>query len=72
MTVQAALCRTWSESQIAAFLMQKLNCNSGLPHTMEKSGKLKFFQGQGIVREFCKVSGKLENFGKSRGIVRAF
>ena len=24
------------------------------------SGKFKFFQGQGIVREFCDVSGKMK------------
>ena len=31
---------------------------SGLPHVREKSGKIIFFQGQGIVREFEKLSGK--------------
>ena len=29
---------------------------SGLPRVREKSGKLKIFQGQGIVREFSKLS----------------
>ena len=43
---------------------------SGLPHVREKSGKLKFFQGQGIVREFCKLSGKFGNTVKCQGIVR--
>ena len=28
--------------------------STGLPRVREKSGKLKFFQGQGIVREFSK------------------
>ena len=33
------------------------------------SGKLKFFQGQGIVREFCDVSGKNEILQKCQGIL---
>ena len=45
---------------------------AGLPSVREKSGKLKFFQGQGIVREFWKLSGKLENIVKCQGIVREF
>ena len=32
------------------------NLISGLPRVREKSGKLKFFQGQGLVREFCEPS----------------
>ena len=39
---------------------------AGLPRVGEKSGKFKFFQGQGIVREFCKLSGKFEIFEKCR------
>ena len=34
---------------------------SGLPRVRENSGKLNFFQGQGIVRDFCEPSGKFEN-----------
>ena len=45
---------------------------SGLPRVREKSGKLKFFQGQGIVREFCKLSGNFGNTVKCQGIVREF
>ena len=45
---------------------------SGLPRVREKSGKLNFFQGQGIVREFCKLSGKLRNIVKCQVIVREF
>ena len=48
---------------------------SGLPCVREKSGKLNFFQGQGIfffVREFCKLSGKFGNTVKCEGIVREF
>ena len=45
---------------------------TGLPRVREKSGKLKFFQGQGIVREFYKLSGKFGNTVKCQGIVREF
>ena len=45
---------------------------AGLPRVREKSGKLKFFQGQGIVREFWKLSGKFGNTVKCQGIVREF
>ena len=45
---------------------------SGLPRIREKSGKFEFFQGQGIVREFCKLSGKFGIFGKCQGTVREF
>ena len=45
---------------------------TGLPRVREKSGKLNFFQGQGIVREFCKLSGKLRNIVKCQGVVREF
>ena len=34
------------------------------------SGKFKFFQGQGIVREFYVVSGKNECFLKCQGILK--
>ena len=34
--------------------------------------KFKFFQGQGIVREFYVVSGKNECLLKCQGIVREF
>ena len=36
------------------------------------SGKLKNFQGQGIVRELCDVSGKNEILQKCQGNVREF
>ena len=45
---------------------------AGLPRVREKSGKFKFFQGQGIVREFYKLSGKFEIFEKCQGIVGEF
>ena len=42
---------------------------SGFIHVREMSGKFKFFQGQGIVREFCDVSGKNEILQKCQGIL---
>ena len=54
--------------QIGPLISEK----TGLPRVREKSGKLKFFQGQGIVREFCKLSGKFGNTVKCQGIVREF
>ena len=45
---------------------------SGFIHIREMSGKLKNFQGQGIVREFCDVSGKNEILQQRQGNVREF
>ena len=45
---------------------------SGFIRVREMSGKFKFFQGQGIVREFYVVSGKNENLLKCQGNVREF
>ena len=45
---------------------------SGFIHVREMSGKFNFFQGQGIVREFCDVSGKNESLQKCQGNVREF
>ena len=39
---------------------RKSNIPAVLPCVREKSGNFNFFQGQGIVREFCKLSGKFE------------
>ena len=38
-------------------------------HVSEMSGKFKFFQGQGILREFCDMSGKDEILQKCLGIL---
>ena len=38
----------------------------------EMSGKFKIFQGQGIVREFHNLSGKIEFLLKCQGDVREF
>ena len=46
--------------------------NSGFIRVREMSGKFKFFQGQGIVREFYVVSGKNEFLLKCQGNVREF
>ena len=43
---------------------------AGFIRVREMSGKFKFFQGQGIVREFYAVSGKNECFLKCQGNVR--
>ena len=45
---------------------------SGFIHVREMSGKFNFFQGQGIVREFCDVSGKNIILQKCQGNVREF
>ena len=45
---------------------------AGFIRVREMSGKFKFFQGQGIVREFYVVSGKNEGFLKCQGNVREF
>ena len=52
--------------------MTRFDSNLGLPNVREMSGKLKFFKGQGIVREFCELSGNFGNIGKCQGIVREF
>ena len=45
---------------------------AGFIRVREMSGKFKFFQGQGIVRDFYVVSGKNECFLKCQGNVREF
>ena len=49
-----------------------LRARPGFIRVREMSGKFKFFQGQGIVREFYVVSGKKEGFLKCQGNVREF
>ena len=48
-----------------AVFVEKKKSLSGFIHVREMSGKFKFFQGQGIVREFCDVSGKNEILQKN-------
>ena len=45
---------------------------SGFIRVREMSGKLKIFQGQGIVREFHNLSGNIEFLLKCQGNVREF
>ena len=45
---------------------------SGFIRVREMSGKFKIFQGQGIVREFHNLSGKIEFLLKCQGGVREF
>ena len=45
---------------------------TGFIRVREMSGKFKFFQGQGIVREFYVVSGKNRYLLKCQGNVREF
>ena len=45
---------------------------TGFIRVREMSGKLKIFQGQGIVREFHNLSGKIEFLLKFQGDVREF
>ena len=44
----------------------------GFIRVREMSGKFKIFQGQGIVREFHNLSGKIEFLLKCQGDVREF
>ena len=46
--------------------------NTGFIRVREMSGKFKIFQGQGIVREFHNLSGKIEFLLKCQGDVREF
>ena len=45
---------------------------TGFIRVREMSGKFKIFQGQGIVREFHNLSGKIEFLLKCQGNVREF
>ena len=44
----------------------------GLPPSEKNIWKMKFFPGQGKVREFCGWSGKFKNDLESQGKVREF
>ena len=45
---------------------------TGLPQSGKNTWKMKFFPGQGKVREFCKWSGKFRKDFESQGKVREF
>ena len=51
------------------FISVQRNAVTGFIHVREMSGKFKFFQGQGILREFCDMSGKDEILQKCLGIL---
>ena len=46
--------------------------NAGLPQSGKNIWKMKFFPGQGKVREFCGWSGKFRKDLESQGKVREF
>ena len=46
--------------------------NAGLPWSGKNIWKMKFFPGQGKVREFCERSGKFRKDLESQGKVREF
>ena len=46
--------------------------HAGFIRVREMSGKFKIFQGQGIVREFHNLSGKIKFLLKYQGNVREF
>ena len=50
----------------------RLVYTAGFIRVREMSGKFKIFQGQGIVREFHNLSGKIEFLLKCQGDVREF
>ena len=54
------------------YILSRKQLYSGFIRVREMSGKLKFFQGQGIVREFHNMSGKIEFLLKCQGNVREF
>ena len=51
---------------------EKMPDSTGFIRVREMSGKFKIFQGQGIVREFHNLSGKIEFLLKCQGDVREF
>ena len=53
-------------------LKNVLKNSSGYIRVREMSGKFKIFQGQGIVREFHNLSGKIEFLLKCQGNLREF
>ena len=48
------------------------SCEAGLPQSGKNIWKMKFFPGQGKVREFCGWSGKFRKNLESQGKVRKF
>ena len=64
-------------SQVAGEVADWFGCRhalwgAGFIRVREMSGKFRIFQGQGIVREFHNLSGKIEFLLKCQGNVREF
>ena len=55
-----------------SFMSRSNGTSAGFIRVREMSGKFKIFQGQGIVREFHNLSGKIEFLLKCQGNVREF
>ena len=53
-------------------IKNRIKVTTGFIRVREMSGKFKIFQGQGIVREFHNLSGKIEFLLKCQGNVREF
>ena len=51
------------------YLTACVSMKAGFIRVREMSGKFKIFQGQGIVREFHNLSGKIEFLLKCQGIL---
>ena len=60
------------DSEVDHFYQKLQETIAGIIRVREMSGKFKIFQGQGIVREFHNLSGKIEILLKCQGNVREF
>ena len=54
------------------YISMCLTDRAGFIRVWEMSGKFKIFQGQGIVREFHNLAGKIEFLLKCQGDVKEF
>ena len=52
--------------------MENYKMTAGLPWSGKNISKMKFFPGQGKVREFCRWSGKSRKDLESQGKIREF
>ena len=62
------MCKAGQTGPLLEFIFW--TAETGFIHVREMSEKFNFFQGQGIVREFCDASGKNEILQKCQGNVR--
>ena len=63
---------SWPYNVCTIYFSEWLNMRAGLPRSGENIWKMKFFPGQGKVREFCGWSGKFRKNLESQGKVREF